>query len=99
MPRVLELQRARKQGLYAPLTQCGAVLVDGTAVSCYAIPDNLRESYLFKRLMEVTSASCLQAACHALFTPLRLATRAAAPTSIDKASLQVTQSKEGGPIH
>merc|ERR1711924_30602 len=53
----------------------GAFLVDGTAASCYAIPENWRESAIYKRLSEVASAASLQATYHALFLPLRLTCR------------------------
>jgi len=110
-PKVLGVETVRKRGLYAPLLETGAFLVDGTAASCYAIPENLRESSVYKKLAEVASASSLQATYHTLFLPLRLACRAAAglpqlapmPGSekllTSKASMWVAQPKTGGPIH
>jgi len=77
-PKVLQVQAVQKRGLYAPLLESGALLVDGTAASCYAIPENLRDSFIYHHLAEVASAASLQATYHALFLPLRLACRTAA---------------------
>lgn len=102
--KVLEVEVVRKQGIYAPLVETGVLLVDGTAASCYAIPDNLSESAIYKTLSKVASADSLQAAYHTLLLPLRIASklspvasRKALPGS--DASTPVAQPQGAGPIH
>merc|ERR1712118_366487 len=87
----------------------------GTAASCYAIPENLSRSSIYRGLSQVASAASLQSTYHALFSPLRVACRAAAtipqlgpwPATVLEAALAskdslknlVAQPKNAGPIH
>ena len=34
--RVTKITSVRKQGVYAPMTRCGTIVVDGSVASCYA---------------------------------------------------------------
>merc|ERR1719245_865408 len=77
MPEVLSVERRRVRGLYAPLLDCGTLLVDGTAASCYAIPRNLADTSAYRRAAKVTRGG-VHAVCHASFLPLRALCRAAA---------------------
>jgi len=71
-PVVLSVDQVWKRGLYAPLVGCGTVFVDGTAASCYALPENLHASPVFRHVSRLADGRGLHAAAHALFLPLRL---------------------------
>lgn len=75
--RVTELKTLQAAGLYSPLLDGGNLLVDGTAASCYALPTNLTETSVYRRLVAVADGDGVHALAHAACAPLRTWCRAA----------------------
>mmetsp|Transcript_67077 Transcript_67077/g.119363 ORF Transcript_67077/g.119363 Transcript_67077/m.119363 type:complete len:402 (+) Transcript_67077:125-1330(+) len=75
-PEVLEIGKVSKKGLYAPLVESGTLLVDGTAVSCYALPTDISEnpfySKVFSHIAGTLGREGIHDAAHTLFLPFRL---------------------------
>lgn len=75
-PKVLEIERSSKKGLYAPLVGSGALLVDGTAVSCYAMPTDISEDPFYSKVFRHIAGSLgregIHDTAHTLFLPFRL---------------------------
>ncbi|CAJ1444862.1 unnamed protein product, partial [Effrenium voratum] len=72
-PKVLRIDTVRRKGLFAPLLGCGALLVDGTAASCYALPTLIAESGGFQRLLGLVGWRNLQSLAQLCFSPVRAA--------------------------
>eukprot|EP00928_Gymnodinium_smaydae_P039223 TRINITY_DN26835_c0_g1_i1.p1 TRINITY_DN26835_c0_g1~~TRINITY_DN26835_c0_g1_i1.p1 ORF type:complete len:402 (+),score=68.62 TRINITY_DN26835_c0_g1_i1:106-1311(+) len=104
-PEVLSVRRVRIRGLYAPLLRSGVMVVDSTAVSCYAMPDQLGLSPAVRRIIEVLgraltaqdSSDCCDyapaaaAVAHAVAGPVRVAAEArAALAAVASAVLPTT---------
>jgi len=65
--RVTDVSKASQEGLYAPLTQSGTVVVDGFLCSCYA--DALPDAGALPWLQQLTSSHSV---AHGALLPLRL---------------------------
>jgi hypothetical protein len=70
----VSIQLAR--GKYAPLTPSGTLLVDSTAVSCYALPQDLKSSPTYAAILNgvkgVMRRECGHEVAHSMLFPARL---------------------------
>jgi len=75
-PQVLSVTRQIAEGAYAPLMPSGALLVDGTAVSCYTAPNDLKSlppyAALLGALKCLTGRESAHDVAHMLMFPLRI---------------------------
>jgi len=73
---VVELTNLRASGAYAPLVASGIPLVDSTAVSCYAIPNDLWQNSTYASFLRgmraITGRESAHEIAHTLFLPIRL---------------------------
>lgn len=60
-PEVVAIERVRRQGRFSPLLHSGAIVVDNTAVSCYAIPEPLYTSPVFRGMCHFVGGTLLKA--------------------------------------
>lgn len=74
-PEVTAIDRVKKKGLHAPLLAGGTLLVDATAVSCYAIPLDIvadpTYAGLLRRFSAVLGRESIHELAHAVMLPLR----------------------------
>lgn len=97
-PEVRSVSRHVDIGAYTPLTPSGALLVDGTAVSCYAIPEDLKTNPTYAALLSglkgVTGRESAHDLAHMLMLPLRIFHQTAAQGGVPVGDSKVQRAVE-----
>eukprot|EP00927_Polykrikos_kofoidii_P065664 TRINITY_DN61394_c0_g1_i1.p1 TRINITY_DN61394_c0_g1~~TRINITY_DN61394_c0_g1_i1.p1 ORF type:complete len:450 (+),score=58.90 TRINITY_DN61394_c0_g1_i1:102-1451(+) len=72
-PEVMMIKRVVGRGLFAPLLRSGAVVVDGTIASCYALPLDIADAPLPRRICAAVGRDGVQSLARMVHLPLCVA--------------------------
>jgi len=90
-PEVTSISHDVACGAYTPLMPSGALFVDGTAVSCYTVPNDLKSSPTYAALLNglkgMTGRESAHDLAHMLMLPVRLFHQSAAQWRADSRAI------------